>query len=271
MQNQSNETPKIIALTVAIILILGFVVFQYLRLTRPPDSPVAGTNDMMGSRPNLPDTTQGQVTLANATSSRQGGVGQMRVFSDILDAEPGTGPTINIPAGPPNAFRQFKPPAPPVIRPGAQASAGNPWTPPDWNKVAQNDPRIKKPPVTPPPPPEPPIDIKLDGVILASPSEAVLTVIDGAGTDKNASTRTLYLRVGDRLPSGKLKIAGITEAGILIDTWKEVWLIGQQRSFGGVKLATIPLPPTTDKARDSKSSILPSGLFGVTPSPTLVP
>jgi hypothetical protein len=267
MQNQSNETPKIIGLSVAIFIVIGIVVWQYLRSTQPAATAATSTQiEAMGGslNPTTAESNTGNMTLASASGRPETGPGQMRIFSDTLDAEPGDSITSPIQPGRPNAFRQFKPPSTFITpqRPPLGNQISPKFPPPGGPNPRGNPVTIVKQFPTP----EPALDMKLDGVILATPSEAVLTVVDSSGKDKAGSARTLYLRVGDKLPAGNHKIIGITEAGLLMEGWKEVWLIGQQRTFGGPK----PVE-TANAANDSKTSLLPSGLFAVPPPLTRTP
>lgn len=267
MQNQPNETPKIIGLTVAIVLVLVFAIWQYTKQTQSAPTSANSNNGLSGGSMSPNGTGTPNVTLASASGNSEAGAGQMRVFNDALDAEPGSVANTQIQPGRADAFRQFKPPvrnpAPPLV---------TAFPPPKWNSGLTGG-GNSGPKPTPYGPttikveriPDPPMEVKLDGVVLGSPSEAVLTVVDPASASKAGTTRTLYLKVGDRI-NKRLKIISITEAGIMLNGWTEIWLVGQTRTLGEQK-TTAPAAATDN----GKGNLLPSGLFTVSPPSSLTP
>ncbi|MCS6776540.1 MAG: hypothetical protein RMJ43_01115 [Chloroherpetonaceae bacterium] len=268
MQNQSNDTPRIIGLLIAIVAVLAYVIWQYVRATRPAEArdvrvPTVSENSQRAATGSAPAQV---ATAIGAGINPNAGPGQMRYFSEVLDSEMGT----NIAPGRPDAFRQFKPPAErsaPVVTP-TRIPAGEVTLP-------RRDEAFRLPPLPAPGQNETPaggmpavvnsVEIKLDGVVLGNSPEAVLTIVrrSSEGPDTEGE-RTLYLRVGDRLPFGRHRIVQITEAGLILQGWPEIWTVGQTRSFN-VRAGQ------SSETGNRPSVRLPSGLMSTLPPPSLTP
>lgn len=269
MQNQSNDTPKIIGLLIAIVAVLAYVIWQYVQATRPVEARNVPVPVLPGDpqRTIVGDAPAQVATAVGAGINPNAGPGQMRYFSEVLDSEMGT----NIAPGRPDAFRQFKPPPERGALPAPPAQ--NPMR--EVTSPRRSDPPFRLPSLPAPerneastgaiPPVVASVEVKLDGVVLGSPPEAMLTIVQRSAESPNTEgDRTLYLRVGDRLPFGRHRIVAITEAGLIMQGWSEIWTVGQTRSFR----ARTYRPAG---AGDRSSVRLPSGMMSPPPPPSLTP
>jgi hypothetical protein len=200
MQNRPEDTPKVIALSLAIVAVFGTFVWQ--RLHGTPSGPVAALSSPRTPGVTVPSTdppVPGQVRYLDdaalesppASTSRL----QSNPFVPIHASDPGAGTSIRRPTT--NLL-----PSLPGVMPVQAAPL-----------------RVKPTPR--------PLSIVLDGVIGdGAEAEAWLTIRDPKGSDPSVGERTVVLHLGDLL--GARAVTGIGVGGLELyhDGW---WRVGEER------------------------------------------
>jgi hypothetical protein len=250
MQTKPGDTPKVIGLVIAIIAVLGFLVWRLVQTTQSAATTAGVTPATTAAAANAPlQTASARVpeSTATATGPEPAGAGQMRYFDDALDADPPQGQIPSIPPARADAFRTFKAPPATVVKTPVRIAKnpplGNPPTfggPPAW--AGGSVPRtsgIEIRPTAPPASAAPPVDVKLDGVVLGPDGFAMLTITDFGARGSAGAQQSVYKRVGEKI-AGHV-ITGMSDAGIEIRGYPHLWPVGQALHFGPALPAAPPV------------------------------
>jgi len=235
MKNRPEDTPKVIALSAAIITLFGIIVWQ--RLHAADSTPAVAR-----TQPSPP------LIARNAAGNPTGDVipGQMRLLSDIELDNPLDQPTNE--AAPGDAFRPLEQRAQHPLA----ARIGNPLSIPlpemrgaitNRNALAShNQPNRHGSGFT----------VMLDGVLRDDVGiEAICSIHDPKISDPEASDRMTYLHVGDLL--GGRRITAIDTPGIRLEAG-DWWPIGQQQNFFDASVV-FRTPPRATRAEQRKTQI----------------
>ena len=247
MQQKPNETTKIAGLVLALIVVLGFVVFQIVRATQGSSTSTTNTATMNTNGASTSGSTSSSspnLQVASATGANPTvGAGQVRYFDDTLDADPTPGNPPTMSSGNGGAFRVFKPaitqqasplksfgnPNPKLRQGGGSAIFVNPF---DANKLM--NPQSKP---QPPKPIEPTIEARLDGVVTGEDGFAEITVrVTSSG--KEVLEQTIFRHIGEKIGDYPAAITSLLENGIVLNGHIQTWIVGQTMLLSG------PTPPS---------------------------
>lgn len=266
MQNNPNDRPKIIALSVAIGVVLLFVIAKaYMAFSAPS----AATPDPSASAqpPSSAVTAaSGSPALQVASASganQQAGTGQMRFFDDQLDADPAAGQLPPASAGRGDAFRPIVAPVakPPVVRisaplPSISANNGPAFLPPVRFNAFPSGTRVgEKIPPRNSLPTVAPVEARLDGVVTGADSFAMLTIHEGSGSA--GGEQTVFKRVGDRIAG--YRITSLADNGITLRGFPSTWMVGQTRRVGEGLTAVATPAGAASPARVNAPDLRPNG------------
>ena len=240
MQNKPNDTPKIIGLSIAIIVLLIIAAARLIPVFMAKDTTTAA-NPADGT-----SVTPAASGTPVASATGPGNSGQMRRFDDTMDTDAPVGAGMGF-GGHTDAFRVIAAPVkvaektptpiptPTVKRPTTAYTNFNPA--PTTQTMIQMI-------------PAPPLEVVLDGVYQAGQERvAQLTILPkGAGKDasgKNASSaseQTVYRRVGEYI--GRFKIARLTETGLALAGQRRSWTVGETEKLdeGLIRAPQAPAP-----------------------------
>ena len=235
MQPKTNDTPKIIGLIVAIVVVLIFFVWRLIPALQAsaPTTGAAKTTDTNADTAAVTNTTP---ISASAGAAQPG---QMRLFDDTIDADVPVGAS----GGGGNAFREIKAPT-------AVAMTNTRPTPtfltPDTHPQKNNNLTIR-PTVVPDNTPHityvdaPPLEVRLDGVYeVGQERVAELTLRDTGAKDAKSTEQTVYRRVGEKI--GRFKITGLNSAGVMLTGQARLWTVGEIQRLSQGKIAVMQAP-----------------------------
>jgi hypothetical protein len=263
MQTRPNDTQKIIGLSVALFIVLGFVIFQLVRVmqgsgaTAPPMPPVTTAS---------PASHEMQAASAAATG-QQAGPGMMRYFDPQLDADPAPGQTQAMLAGNANAFVPIKAPtvakmtatATPPLSLSSSKSGKPPFVEPtrpvfasSWASSGQTTQSSAKPAL-------PSVEYRLDGIVTGPDGFAMLTVRDSSVHDAQSAGQTIFKRVGDRIAG--YRIAAISDGGITLRGRSQNWLVGEALLIGPGGIQAAPVSPGRTPASSGTAPAAPPSLI----------
>ncbi len=231
MQNKPSDTPKIVALIGAIVLVLIIVVWRIMAATQSSNTNQTSNVPTVPTMSPVSTASGAQITPASATTV---GPGQVRLMDPQLDPEPTSdqlqrGP-LPVPPGPENAFRVMKepPPKPVQVKPPTGAGTGN----------AQNPLGPGGNPAHPIVPPVPKFHyevhkIKVEGVLTGTDGFAMITEGD----------QTYFKHVGE--PLYGFRVMRLSQDGPTVRPLEggeaNIWHIGEETDVS----IKVPGPPPT--------------------------
>jgi hypothetical protein len=245
MQTRPSDTPKIILLVVAIVVVLIFVFWQVTTATQTPANTAApGVAPQTAATSPRPSGAAG-VQLASASDSAAVGPGQVREmrYDPRLDAEPSPEDVqrgLTIPSSPGNAFKVIAEPKP-VEAPHAKTPPVHSTPPPPSNNEGQTGAALPQFHFIT-------RSFKVEGVVTGSDGFAMITEGD----------MTYFKHVGETLAG--YRIMRLHENGVTVRPVgggeAEIWPIGEMTavnirvpgpppaSLGGLRAEPLPTAPS---------------------------